>query len=84
MFDLVISWKTTDLAAGVFEDAIDGDVELAGFSGLQLEFADSQFLEACPHTEGLRLVASSAAEFDQDLHAAKVEGQARAIKGDAR
>ena len=63
------------------------DVELAGFSGAQLDaqfgaFRGALLFEVCPHTEGLRLITSSAAIFDQDLHTIKVEVRARAIKGD--
>jgi len=82
ILDLVVGWKAAGLAAGVFERAIDGDVELARSAGAQLDFRRGQFFEAFPHTEGLRLVASSAAVFDQDFHPDKVAAWARAIKGD--
>ena len=47
-------------------------VGLAGLAGAQLKIAGAQFLEAFPHTEGLRLITSSAAIFDQDFHGVKV------------
>ena len=72
VLDLGIGRKATGLAAGVFERAVDGDVELAGSTGAQLEVGRTQLFEAFPHTEGLRLVASSAAIFDQDFHAPEV------------
>ena len=72
MRDLVVGWKSTGLATRVFDGTIDRDVELAGFTRAQLDVGGAEFLEAFPHTEGLRLVASSAAIFDQDFHAAKV------------
>ncbi len=72
IIDLGIGRKATGLAAGVFERAADGDVELAGSTGAQLEVGRAHLLEAFPHTEGLRLVASSAAIFDQDFHSPKV------------
>ena len=72
--DLVVGREAAGLAAGVPDRAIDGDVELAGSAGAQLDVGCAQLLEAVPHTEGLRPVASSAAEFDQDFHAAKVGG----------
>ena len=80
--DLVVGRETAGLAASVFQGAIDDDVELAGFADAQFDVGRAQLLEVFPHTEGLRLVASSAAVFDQDLHAAKVATQACAIKGD--
>ena len=82
ILDLVVGRETTGLAAGKFQGAIDGDVELAGFAGAQLDLGRTKLFEAFPHTEGLRLVASSAAVFDQDFHPAKVAAWARAIKGD--
>ena len=82
MFDLVVGREAAGLGAGVSKSAIDGDVELSGFAGAQLDVGRAQLLEMIPHTEGLRLITSSAAIFDQDLHAVKVEVRARAIKGD--
>ena len=70
--DLGVGRKAAGLAAGISQRAIDGDVELAGFTGTHLNLGRALLLEAFPHTEGLRLVASSAAIFDQDLHRAKV------------
>lgn len=70
--DLGVGRKAAGLAAGIFECAVDSDVELAGLTGTQLDVGCTLLLEAFPHTEGLRLVASSAAIFDQDLHRAKV------------
>jgi hypothetical protein len=72
IFDLGIGRKATGGAAAVSKRAVDGDVELAGFAQAQLEVGGAQFFEAFPHTEGLRLVASGAAIFDQDLHPIKV------------
>ena len=72
ILDLVVGREAAGLAAGVFERAVDGDVELAGFAGAQLDVGGAQLLEAVPHTEGLRLITSSAAIFDQDLHATKM------------
>ena len=69
--DLVVGRKPAGLAAGIFERAVDGDVELAGLAGAQLDVRADLF-EAFPHTEGLRLITSSAAIFDQDFHAIKV------------
>jgi hypothetical protein len=82
ILDLVVSREAAGLATGVFQGAIDGDVELARSAGAQLDFRRTQSFEAIPHTEGLRLVASSAAVFDQDFHPVKVAAWARAIKGD--
>ena len=70
--DLGIGRKAAGLAAAVSDVAIDGDVELAGFAGAQLDVGGALLLEAIPHPEGLRLVASSAAEFDQHFHDVKV------------
>ena len=70
--DLGIGREAAGLAAGIFERAVDGDVELAGLTVTQLDSSRALLFEAFPHTEGLRLVASSAAIFDQDLHPAKV------------
>lgn len=70
--DLGVGREAAGLAAGVFECAVDGDVELTGLTRTQLDSCCTLLLEAFPHTEGLRLVASSAAIFDQDLHPAKV------------
>ena len=72
ILDFIVGRKATGLAAGVFERAIDGDVELAGFADAQLDVGGAQPFEVFPHTEGLRLITSSAAIFDQDFHAAKV------------
>ena len=80
--DLGIGRKATGAAACVLQNAVDGDVELAGFAGAQLDLGRAQLFEAFPHPEGLRLVASSAAVFDQDFHFVKVAAWARAIKGD--
>ena len=73
ILDLVVGRESAGLAAREFEGTADGDVELAGFAGFQFDFnraavGGTQFFEAFPHTEGLRLVASTAAIFDQDLH----------------
>jgi len=72
ILDLGIGREAAGLGSGVAERAVDGDVELAGFAGAQLDVGVALLLEAIPHTEGLRLVASSAAIFDQDFHAPKV------------
>ena len=72
VLDLVVGREAAGLAAGVFERAVDGDVELAGFADAQLDVGGAQLLEAFPHTEGLRLITSSAAVFDQDFHAIKM------------
>src|SRR5882757_2259764 len=72
ILDLVVRRKPAGLAAGVFERAVDGDVELAGSADPQLDVGWAQLLEAFPHTEGLRLITSSAAIFDQHFHATKV------------
>ena len=72
ILDLVVGREAAGLAAGVFERAVDGDVELAGSAGAQLDVRRAQLLEAIPHTEGLRLVTSGAAIFDQDFHAMKM------------
>jgi len=84
ILDLGIGRKTTGLGAGVADCAVDGDVELAGLAGAQLDVGRALFLEAIPHTEGLRLVASSAAVFDQHFHALKVGAKGAANKGDFR
>ena len=72
ILDLVVGREPAGLAAGVFQGAIDGDVELAGFADAQLDVGGAQSFEAFPHTEGLRLITSSAAVFDQDFHAVRV------------
>jgi hypothetical protein len=72
ILDLVIRRKSAGLAASVLQSTIDGDVELAGFASAQLDVGRTQLFEMFPHTEGLRLVASSTAVFDQDFHAPKV------------
>ena len=72
VLNLIVGRKPAGLAAGVLERAIDGDVELAGSADAQLDVGGAQLFEAFPHTEGLRLIASSAAIFDQDFHAIKV------------
>ena len=72
ILDLIIGREAAGLAFGVLERAIDGDVELAGFADAQLDVGGAQLLEAIPHTEGLRLVVSGAAIFDQDFHAPKM------------
>ncbi len=72
ILDLVVGREAAGLAAGVFQGAVDGDVELAGFAGAQFDLGGAQLVEAFPHTEGLRLITSSAAIFDQDFHAIKV------------
>jgi hypothetical protein len=72
ILDLIVGREAAGLAAGVFERAIDGDVELAGSADAQLDVGGTQLLEAIPHTEGLRLITSGAAIFDQDLHASKM------------
>ena len=72
ILDLVVGREAAGLAAGVFQRAVNGDVELAGPADAQLDVGGAQLLEAIPHTEGLRLVASSAAILDQDFHAIKV------------
>ena len=72
ILDLVIGREAAGLAAGVFERAVDGDVELAGSADAQLDVGGAQLLEAIPHTEGLRLITSGAAIFDQDFHAMKM------------
>ena len=72
ILDLSIGRKATGCAARVAYGTIDGDVELAGFAGAQLDVGGAPFLEAIPHPEGLRLVASSAAIFDQHFHGPKV------------
>jgi hypothetical protein len=72
ILDLRVRRKAAGPGSRVFESAIDGDVELAGFAGAQLDVGRTLLLEAIPHPEGLRLVASSAAIFDQHFHAIKV------------
>jgi len=72
MLDLGVGREAARLAAGVFQGAVDGDVELAGSAGAQLNVGRALLLEMVPHTEGLRLVASSTAVFDQYFHAANV------------
>ena len=72
VFNLIVGRKPAGLAAGVFQRTVDGDVELAGFAGAQLDVGGAPLLEVIPHTEGLRLITSSAAIFDQDFHAIKV------------
>jgi hypothetical protein len=72
ILDLVVGREAAGLAAGVFERAVDGDVELAGSADAQLDVGGAQLLEAIPHTEGLRLITSGAAIFDQDFHAMKM------------
>src|SRR5215204_3763734 len=72
ILNLVVGREAAGLAAGVFERAVDGDVELAGSADAQLDVGGAQLLEAIPHTEGLRLVTSGAAIFDQDFHAMKM------------
>ncbi len=72
ILELVVGRKPAGLAAGVFERAVDGDVELAGFAGAQLDVRWPPLLEVIPHTEGLRLITSSAAIFDQHFHGIKV------------
>jgi hypothetical protein len=72
ILDLVVGREPAGLAAGVSERAVDGDVELAGFAGAQLDVGWGPLLEVIPHTEGLRLITSSAAIFDQHFHATKV------------
>jgi hypothetical protein len=72
ILDLVVGREAAGLAAGVFERAVDGDVELAGSADAQLDVGGAQLLEAIPHTEGLRLITSGAAIFDQDFHARKM------------
>ena len=72
VLDLIVGRKPAGLAAGILERAVDGDVELAGSAGAQLDVGNAELLEAIPHTEGLRLVTSSAAIFDQDFHGPKV------------
>ena len=74
VLDLVVGRKPAGLAAGVFERAVDGDVELAGFAGAQLDVGWASLLEVIPHTEGLRLITSSAAILDQHFHPAKMGG----------
>ena len=72
ILDLIVGREAAGLAAGVLERAVDRDVELAGSADAQLDVGSAQLLEAIPHTEGLRLVTSGAAIFDQDLHAWKM------------
>ena len=72
ILDLIVRREPAGPAAGVLERAIDGDVELAGCAGAQLDVGGAQLFEAFPHTEGLRLITSGAAIFDQDLHAPKM------------
>ena len=72
ILDLVVGREAAGLAAGVFQRAVNGDVELAGSADAQLDVGGAQLLEAIPHTEGLRLITSSAAVFDQDFHAIKM------------
>ena len=72
ILDLVVGREAARLGTGVLQSAIDGDVELAGSADAQLDVGRAQLLEAVPHTEGLRLVASGAAVLDQDFHAIKV------------
>jgi len=72
ILDLGVGREAPGLGARVSERAVDGDVELAGFAGAELDVGNALLLEAIPHTEGLRLVASSAAIFDQHFHAIKV------------
>jgi hypothetical protein len=82
--DLGVGRETAGLAAGVGEPTIDGHVELTALTRLELDLGGAEFLEAIPHTEGLRLVASSAAEFDEDFHDRKVGPYGAANKGDIR
>ena len=74
ILDLVVGRESAGLAAGVFERTVDGDVELAGSADAQLDVGWAQLLEVFPHTEGLRLITSSAAIFDQHFHGTKVGG----------
>src|SRR5262245_24509342 len=48
---------------------------------MQLDVGCALLLKAIPHTEGLRLVASSTAIFDQDFHAIRVGALAASYKG---
>lgn len=72
ILDLVVGRKPAGRAAGIMKSAVDGDVELAGLADAQLDVGSAQPFEAFPHTEGLRLITSSAAIFDQDFHALKL------------
>jgi hypothetical protein len=40
-----------------------GDAELAGPAGLEFDIVEAELFEAFPHTEGLRLVASSTGRY---------------------
>ena len=69
--------EAAGLGARVAQRTVDGDVELAGFAGAELDadietLGNALLLETIPHPEGLRLVASSAAILDQHLHGPKV------------
>ena len=72
ILDLIVGREAAGPAFGVLERAVDGDVELDGSANAQLDVGGAQLLEAIPHTEGLRLITSGAAIFDQDLHAPKM------------
>ena len=82
LVDLRVGRETAGLASRVFQRAIDRDVELTRLAGAQLDVGRALFLEAIPHTEGLRLVASSAAIFDQHFHRPKVGAKGAANKRD--
>ena len=53
ILDLGIGRKATGLAAGVFERAVDGDVELAGSTGAQLEVGRAHSSRGVPSHGGL-------------------------------
>jgi len=52
---------------GKFDEA-----EAPAYFKRALDVGWAQLLEVIPHTEGLRLITSSAAVFDQHFHATKV------------
>ena len=70
--DLVVGRKAAGLGPGVLQGAIHDDIELPGAAHTQFDIRGAELLEMVPHTEGLRLVPSGAAVFDQDFHGMKV------------
>ena len=66
--DLALGRKTTERLLGELQRAIDGNLEHAAARADEFDIGIDKLAQSCPRTEGLRLVASSAAIVDGDLH----------------
>jgi hypothetical protein len=66
--DFLVGRETAELLLGELQLTIDCNVEHAPAGADKFDINIGQFAQSFPRTEGFRLVASTAAVVDDDLH----------------